>query len=105
MPAQSQIHLIENDGRFVPIQGHVYESGYWAISRSTANRLVGGMIYFHAKKSTPSYFGGKVLSWRIQEEGEYSGRVVFRFEASPACKGVSAGKDGWGQEKKIVLDD
>jgi hypothetical protein len=63
--------------------------GKWVLGHRQGHRQSPdrGSIYCHAKQAAPSYFGDKILSWRIQEEGEYKGRVVFRFEASSTSKG------------------
>jgi len=100
----SRIHLIENDRRMVRVEGTTWECGYWVVGADTADKLVGGSIYFHAKQSSPSYFGGKILSWRIQQKGEFRGKVVFCFESSPTFKGLLAGR-GWGAGSKVVLKD
>ena len=69
----------------------------------TAEALVGGDIYFHKKQKEPSFYGGKIIGYRINEaDAEYPGRVIFRFEYSRAHKEVSAGQGGWSYEKKIV---
>ncbi|MDQ5839051.1 MAG: hypothetical protein M3379_19915 [Acidobacteriota bacterium] len=105
-----RIHLIERGGHFNPIKGNVFESWCWEVTPQTAQALVGGDIYFHKKQKEPSYYGGKILGYRIHDSNEgfapnCSGRVIFTFEYSRGHKNVSAGKGGWSQEKKIVLDD
>jgi len=102
-----KIHLIERVTHFIRIEGNVFESWCWDITPQTAQALVGGDIYFHKKQKEPSYFGGKILGYRIHDsdEGEYPGcrgRIVFTFEYSREHKNVSAGEGGWSYEKKIV---
>ncbi|MFD0892186.1 hypothetical protein KBB96_12210 [Luteolibacter ambystomatis] len=81
-----------------------YESGWWVVSEGTARKLVGGGIYFHKAQASPSYFGGIIDDFCIETQGERSGRIIFKFRADPAnFRGFSAGADGWGNEKKIVL--
>lgn len=80
-----------------------WESGWWKLSSDMAEKLVGGEIYFHKAQAKPSYFGGLVLSYRVETEGEWPGRIVFRFRAGQEFKGVDAGTRGWGMEKKIVI--
>jgi hypothetical protein len=102
----SRIYLIERNGRFKLLDREAmeYESGYWAVAPDTAEKLVGGEILFHKKQSDPAYYGGVIKNYRIQEDGEWKGRVVFRFIADPQrLRGTDAGQDGWGMEKKIVL--
>src|SRR5437764_409470 len=98
-----KIHLIERLGNFKKLDGRIHESGLWDVSPQTSETLVGGDIYFHKKQKEPSYFGGTILGYRIHEEDdEYHGRVIFRFESSSVHKNVSAGDGGWSNEKKIV---
>jgi hypothetical protein len=101
-----KLHLVEKNKRFTREDkfSQIWESGFWKMSQDTANSLVGGDLYLHSAKIKPSYFGGKILGFRVVEDGEWKGRIVFEFEFSPEYKGVSAGKDGWGMEKKIVSD-
>ncbi|MCA1924985.1 MAG: hypothetical protein LDL16_01740 [Thiobacillus sp.] len=84
-------------------ENHEWESGWWKISPDTAEQLVGGEIYFHKARAKPSFFGGLILSYRVETEGEWPGRILFRFRTGNEFKGVEAGMDGWGMEKKIVI--
>jgi hypothetical protein len=60
-----------------------FKCGTWDISEAEANALVDGMIYYHEAKSSPSYFGGKVLRWKWgHREGGGLG-VVFTVESTP----------------------
>ena len=99
----SRIHLIEHLGLMQKVDGNIFDSGYWKIKPQQAEELIGCNIYFHKKQKEPSYFGGKILSYRIfDEDDELRGRIIFRFEYSRNHKGVSAGAGGWSYEKKIV---
>jgi hypothetical protein len=85
------------------LEGRVHESGLWDMPESRAQELVGGDIYFHKKQKEPSFFGGKILGYRIHEaDDEYKGRIIFRFESIKEHRGVLAGDGGWSYEKKIV---
>lgn len=97
------IHLIEKLGLIRQIEGPSgeYESGFWKVGHRTAEGLVGGDIYFHRKRAEPSFFGGRILSFRIQPDGKYADRIIFRFRAMPSRQGVATGSDGWGMEKKF----
>lgn len=98
-----RIHFIERLKNFEKIEGDIWESGLWAVSPATAESLVGADIYFHRKKKETSYFGGRILGYRIHDgNDEYRGRIIFRFEYSRAHKDISAGDEGWSFEKKIV---
>ena len=98
------IHLVERVGlmRMIDPTSREYESGFWVIGQQTAAELVGCDIYFHKKRAEPSFFGGQILSFRVQPEGEHAARIIFRFRPLQSHKGVVAGAEGWGQEKKIV---
>lgn len=97
------LHLVERLNNVHPVDDvrKEYESGYWAVSKDTAERLVGGDIYLHKSQDKPSHFGGQIVSYRIYQGGEYDGRIVFRFRASMEYKGVRTGSEKWGNEKKI----
>jgi hypothetical protein len=97
------IHLIERDNRYTRLgQGPEWESGYWAVSEVEAQGLIGCQIYFHEKQIEPSYYGGVITGFRAQPEGEFAGRIIFRFIPKQECRGVLAGATGWQFEKKIV---
>jgi hypothetical protein len=58
-----------------------YTSGVWDISADDAARLVGGSIYLHKTKAEPSFFGGRVLSFRqVETDYAHSTRVEFEVE-------------------------
>jgi len=88
--AMSEAHFIENDRRFkkIPNTHDEWESGFWKITESTAQALMNGDLYFHEKQTQPSYFGGTILGYRLQPDGEYAGRMIFRFRASNINKMV-----------------
>lgn len=98
----TQIHVIERAGHIHPIEGDMLESGFWAVTSELASALVGGHIYFHKKQKEPSFFGGKIIGYRVETTGEHIGRVVFRFKSTREHRNVSAGSGGWSYEKKIV---
>jgi hypothetical protein len=99
------IHFIERMGHMKRIDKDTatWESGWWAVAPETAAKLVGGHIYFHKAQDKPSFFGGTISAYRVETEGEWPGRIVFTFVFSPEFRGVRAGREGWGMEKKIVL--
>src|SRR6476660_872860 len=100
-----RIHFIEREGRFerVPETSDDWESGYWTLPAATASSLVGGGIYFHAAQREKSFFGGEILGFRVQEQGDFAGRVVFRFRYAKEFRQVAAGPGGWRVEKKLVV--
>ncbi|MHB0982504.1 MAG: hypothetical protein ACYC02_03880 [Thiobacillus sp.] len=101
MPTIHFVERLQNVHR-VDKDKNEWESGYWVVSEDTAQRLVGGYIYLHRGQDEPSHFGGKILSFHVHPNGLEAGRIVFRFHAGLEFKGVKAGRDGWGNEKKIV---
>src|SRR5262245_42504654 len=70
--------------------GWIYESGFWDITEAQANALRDGLIYFHEQGKPPSYLGGRVLDWRIDErpKGKKERGIVFKFQALRECRGV-----------------
>ena len=101
-----KIHLIENQNRMnrISYEEQIWESGYWTVPLETAEELLGGDIYLHSKKATPSKFGGVIKSYRVEEDAEFKGKIVFTFLADIEHKNVSTPKTGWGMEKKIIAD-
>jgi hypothetical protein len=81
----------------------LWESGWWAIAPETAQKLVGGHIYFHKAQDKPSFFGGRITAARVETEGNWPGRIVFTFVTGLEFKGVRAGSSGWGMEKKLIF--
>jgi hypothetical protein len=102
---RSRIHLIERRNFFTRLNEREYESAWWKVSEEVAEALIGGLILFHDKRDAPSFFGGRIQGYRVETEGEYRGRIVFRFEFRPDCKGIKAGREGWSLEKKITRGD
>lgn len=101
MPA---LHLVENLQNLwrVPEISDEWESGYWDVKETAAHKLIGGMLYLHQGQLKPAHFGGILLGFRIVQEGQYQGRIIFRFRFLPACRGVKTSRQGWGNEKKFV---
>lgn len=105
MPA---IHFVERLGNTRKVHDtehpHEYDCGYWVVALSTAERLVSeyGDLYLHDGQNVPSRFGGKIVGFRVHQGGDEDGRIVFRIQATPEHRGVTTGREGWGNEKKIV---
>lgn len=94
MSTQNRIHIVEAQDRFIRIQEGEYESGFWPVADKIADKLVGGLILFHKERSKPSYFGGRILSHRIQDGGENDDRIIFRFRYEDECRGIRT-EGGW----------
>jgi len=75
----ARVHLICRGGLHLrPIKFPLFESGYWDIGMAEAQRLLGGMLFLHERKSEPSYFGGTVRDVRLARSDEgFDGRIVF----------------------------
>lgn len=70
-----------------------YFSGYWDMTPEQAEELIGGNIYLHTAKAERSYFGGRVLSYALEQfEDEGVNRdsgIRFKFLALKDCKNVA----------------
>lgn len=100
------IHFVERKNNVRRVQGTVdqWESGYWVVAHETADRLVGGDLYLHARQDSPSHFGGVILSWHAVDDRskpDIDGRIVFRIRFTPEHRGRRTGPEGWGNEKNI----
>jgi hypothetical protein len=71
------IHLIEHMNNFAKLSDNVWESGWWTLDENKAQKLVGGEIFFHKKKQEPSFYGGTILGYRVEQDGEYEGKIIF----------------------------
>lgn len=104
MPIKTKhIHLIARNDKIIKVSDQVWESGDWALPEAKAKSLRGGSILFHKKRSEPSYFGGLILSYRLQEKGQKKGAVIFTFEYR-ADHRLVLGQGGWNKDMKIVLE-
>lgn len=108
MPTKPRIHFVETLRRMRALGSGSpeWESGHWwRVGKANADALIGGDIYFHTAQSAPSYAGGIITGYRIEErQGDLKGRYVFTYRPSPEHVGVLAGLDGWAwRYKKLVL--
>lgn len=103
MPA---IHCIERSDnvRKTDRDKNEWESGFWALSEETAQKLVGGTIYLHKGKQQASHFGGEILSYRVEQSGPSAGCIVFTLRAALDGKGVKTDRKGWAKDQKIFWD-
>ena len=93
---------LDNNLKLIDLDQHERESGYWKVSEQTAQCLVDGDLDIHDGQLASSRFGGIILGYRMQQGGEFDGRMIFRFRASLVHKGVRTDRDGWGGEKKLL---
>ena len=100
------VHFVERSDnvRKVDPSRNEWESGYWPLPETMAQKLVGSVLYLHRTKFQSSHFGGDILSYRIEQSGPEAGRVVFKLRAKADCKGVKIDAKGWSKHCKIVGD-
>ena len=79
----------------------IWETAYWIVGHKTALSLIGGKVYVHRGQNIPSHAGGDILKV-YHEPGTAQRRRVIQFLASSDCEGVLAGRQGWGNERKII---
>ena len=96
------IHLVETGNNFVKLEDNVWESAAWQLQEDDAQKLVGGRIFFHKKKQEPSFYGGTILGFRILQEGETQGKVIFQLQHCLSCRNVSTDSFGWKKAIKIT---
>jgi len=96
------IHLVEQVNSFFKVQDNIWESGWWTLDENKARDLIGGNIYFHKKQQEPSFYGGQITGYRIEQAGQNQGRIVFSLKYIETCRNVKTGKDGWSRKMKIV---
>jgi hypothetical protein len=95
------IHIVEPLKNFVKLQDKEWESGWWSLEESKAEALIGSQIYFHKNRMEPSFFGGVITGYRVEEDEQYRGRIVFTFRFSAECRNVETDKNGWSKKMKI----
>jgi hypothetical protein len=102
----SKVHFIERitNIKMLSKEDNLWESHAWALSKDTADKLIGAEVYFHKGQDKPSHFGGIVLNYRFIESGENEGRVAITFKAESRFKDVKTDKKGWSMEKKFEWD-
>ena len=99
------IHIVEPLNNFVKLPGGRWESGWWNIDESKAKELVGGEIYFHKNQQEPSFFGGSITGYRIDQDAQHQGNIVFTLQYNAACRNVKTDKHGWSKRMKIITHD
>ena len=97
-----QIHLIEKLNNFKKLRDDIWESGWWKLKEDKAQKLVGGKIYFHKERQEPSFYGGTVRGYRVEQDGQYQGRIIFEFQYSQACREIRTDRSGWSMKMKII---
>lgn len=99
------IHVIEPLNKFVKLPDDKWESGGWCLDESKARKLVGGVIFFHKKRFEPSFFGGSIIDYRVDQDSQYQGKIVFTFQYKACCRNVNTDKRGWSKRVKIISSE
>jgi hypothetical protein len=99
------IHVIEQLNNFVKLPDNKWESGGWSLDEKKAQKLLGGVIYFHKKRIEPSFFGGSITDYRIDQSSEYQGKIVFTFQYNVNCRNVNTDRYGWSKKMKIISNE
>ncbi len=99
------IHMVEPLNKFVKLPDSSWESGWWNLDESKARELVGGEIYFHKKQQEPSFFGGTITGYRLDQDAPSQGKVAFTLQYNAACRNVRTDKNGWSKKMKIISHD
>lgn len=99
------IHVIEPLNNFVKLTDDKWESGGWSIDENKAQRLIGGAIYFHKKRFEPSFFGGSIIEYRLDQDSQNQGRIFFTFQYDVNCRNVNTDKRGWSKRIKIIANE
>lgn len=96
MRVPRSIHLVcGHDERGQPnnvtydAHARAFWSGRWALTQEEAAELVGGWLYLHVTKASPSYFGGPVVDFGTVDVPELarSERILLRFEPAQTARG------------------
>lgn len=84
------LHVICKGGcNLKRITQNVFDSGYWPVNEDDAGLLVGGVLCLHETKSSKSYFGGVVMSFREAgiEHPQSPKRKVFTIQPTIEARG------------------
>jgi hypothetical protein len=86
----ARIHFIcRNHLGVIPTKFPEFESGSWDIPEVDAKTLLGGTIFLHETKSSPSYFGGTISHYRVVEiDQAHSNRIVFTLTSTKEARGI-----------------
>lgn len=100
-----KIHLIETDSmNFNLVDDDLWESGSWILNEDQAELLIGSEIFFHKTRTEPSFYGGIIRGYRVKQEGENEGQIVFEFQYDKICRDIRTDRNGWARKMKIVRE-
>ena len=97
-----KIHLVEKLNNFKMINNNIWESSGWKLNESKAKKLIGGEIYFHKERQEPSFYGGTVKGYRVEQDGRNQGKIVFEFQYHQECRNIRTDRNGWSMKMKII---
>ena len=97
-----KIHLTLSSNNFKKLKDNMWECGWWQVAEKQAQELIGHEIYFHKKRSEPSFYGGTIKGYRVDEEGQCRGKTIFMFEYGKECRNITTDRTGWSKEMKII---
>ena len=97
-----KVHLIEKSDNFRKLEDETWESSGWNLDEDTANKLIGGEVYFHRKKEEASFYGGTIMGYRIEQEGDHQGLIVLQLQPCNTCRNVRTDKYGWSTGVKVI---
>ena len=96
------IHVLEPVNNFIKLRDNIWECGWWKLDEDKIQDLIGSEIYFHKKRLEPSFYGGTIRGYRLEQEGPHQGKVVFEFEFQQTCRNIKTNGAGWSLEMKLV---
>lgn len=99
------IHIVEVKNSFVKLSNDEYESGCSQLDEAKAEKLVGGDIYFHKTRSEPSFYGGRIINYRLETGEAQKGMIVFILRYNKGCRNIRTDKNGWSKSIKITDEE
>ncbi len=102
---QMNIHIVEVKNRFVKLKSDDYEYRSPQLDKINAEKLVGGDIYFHKTRSEPSFYGGRIIDYRLEIDEAQRGMIVFILRYNERCRNVKTDNKGWSKSMKITDEE
>ena len=72
------------------------------ITEEEAKELIGCAIYFHKQRQEPSFYGGKIKNYHIENQGQFTGKIAFEFQYNEDCRDIKTDRTGWSKNIKIL---
>jgi len=99
------IHIVEVENRFVKLKSDEYEYRCPQLDKIKAEKLVGGDIYFHKTRSEPSFYGGRIIDYRLEIDEAQRGMIVFILRYNEGCRNIKTHNKGWSKSIKITDEE